>query len=252
MRKFLIFVALCVICQAAPSNIKGETLKLHLSREKRNEEHGHGGPPAIKPVLEKARESLQHHAGLPIAEEHGHGGPAPIKPHSVKAREGLQHNSEHGKHIAGALIAHEALSNHKKSKRDIPEPIKPDSVKAREGLQHNSEHGKHIAGALIAHEALSNHKQSKRDIPVPTEIKTTAAPKEDTPKEPVAPIEAVALPEKVPSASPASDVGSTTPHGPLRHRPVPVAELFNKAKPGSSEEESKESAESKESKETKA
>ncbi|XP_034102673.1 uncharacterized protein LOC117567054 [Drosophila albomicans] len=203
MRKFLIFVALCVICQAAPSNIKGETLKLHLSREKRNEEHGHGGPPAIKPDSVKARESLQHHAGLPIAEEHGHGGPAPIKPHSVLAREGLQHNSEHGKQIAGALIAHEALSNHKKSKRDIP---------------------------------------------VPTEIKTTAAPKEDAPKEPVAPIEAVALPEKVPSASPASDVGSTTPHGPLRHRPVPVAELFNKAKPGSSEEESKESKESKETK----
>ncbi|XP_060658171.1 uncharacterized protein LOC132792733 [Drosophila nasuta] len=205
MRKFLIFVALCVICQAAPSNIKGETLKLHLSREKRNEEHGHGGPPAIKPDSVKARESLQHHAGLPIAEEHGHGGPAPIKPHSVLASEGLQHNSEHGKQIAETLIAHEA-----------------------------------------------GHKHAKRDIPVPTEIKTTAAPKEDAAKEPVAPIEAVALPEKVPSASPASDVGSTTPHGPLRHRPVPVAELFNKAKPGSSEEESKESAESKESKETKA
>ncbi|KAH8302046.1 hypothetical protein KR044_002240 [Drosophila immigrans] len=175
---------------------------------------------AAPPAKEGGLKSLLHRQKRHETES-GKPDVAPVKPDSVKAREGLQHHSgDHG-------VA----------------PVKPDSVKAREGLQHNPSHEKKNAEVLIAHHALSGHKQAKRDIPVPTEIKTTAAPKEAEPKEAVAPVEQVAH---------HSAEGSTTPHGPLRHRPVPVAELFNKAKPGSSEEESKESEESKETKETKA
>lgn len=154
--------------------------------------------PADKVVLLSADHSQQREK----RNEH-----PPEKPHSIQALEGL----------------------HGQPKNDAP--AKPDSVKAGEGL-----HGPPGAHKLEPHK-LDAHHAVKRDIPVPTEVKTTAAPKEDKPHEGDVNAEAAPHVEE--------HHGSTTPHGPLRRHPVPVAELFNKAKPGSSEEskESKESAE---------
>lgn len=193
----LILLALCALCHAAPA--PADIKETGLSRPSLiNPEVLSDPKPADKVVLLSADHSQQREK----RNEH-----PPEKPHSIQALEGL----------------------HGQPKNDAP--AKPDSVKAGEGL-----HGPPGAHKLELHK-LDAHHAVKRDIPVPTEVKTTAAPKEDKPHEGDVNAEAAPHVEE--------HHGSTTPHGPLRRHPVPVAELFNKAKPGSSEEskESKESAE---------
>lgn len=203
----LILLALCALCHAAPA--PADIKETGLTRPSPiNPEVLSDPKPAEKLVLLSADQS-QHREKR---NEH-----PPEKPHSIQAQEGL----------------------HGPPKNDAP--AKPDSVKALEGL-----HGPPEAHKLEPHKLDAKpqaHHAAKRDIPVPTEVKTTAAPKEDKPHEGAVNAEAAPHVEE--------HHGSTTPHGPLRRHPVPVAELFNKTKPGSSEE-SKESKESAEKEGTKA
>ncbi|XP_034484182.1 uncharacterized protein LOC117789208 isoform X1 [Drosophila innubila] len=171
----------------------------------------------VSPVRSSGHDALTHDHKKTKRE-------APSKPDSIKAQEGLQHNPAHLSAVQPVTSFAHDVHDHKKTKRDTP--AKPDAVKAQEGLQHNYDHDHHaqaLPETLVTHDALPHdHKLYKRENVTPG------------------------------SPTGSKDIeheGSSTPHGPLRHRPVPVAELFNKAKPSSSSEESKESKETKETKE---
>ncbi|XP_034484185.1 uncharacterized protein LOC117789208 isoform X4 [Drosophila innubila] len=307
MRKFLIFVALCAICHAAPatkdpiptaldskathtqdhagSHADKEQTVIH--RQKRDEDapvkpdsikareglqHGHQQHAQAVPEILIAQDALPHDHKKTKRDTHDHdvGHDAlslprdtPAKPDSVKAQEGLQHNYDHDHHAQVLGAPHD----HKQTKRDTP--AKPDAVKAQEGLQHNPAHLSAVQPVTSFAHDVHDHKKTKRDTPAkPDAVKAQEGLQHNYDHDhhaqalPETLVTHDALPhdhklykrENVTPGSPtgSKDIeheGSSTPHGPLRHRPVPVAELFNKAKPSSSSEESKESKETKETKE---
>ncbi|XP_034484184.1 uncharacterized protein LOC117789208 isoform X3 [Drosophila innubila] len=307
MRKFLIFVALCAICHAAPatkdpiptaldskathtqdhagSHADKEQTVIH--RQKRDEDapvkpdsikareglqHGHQQHAQAVPEILIAQDALPHDHKKTKRDTHDHdvGHDAlslprdtPAKPDSVKAQEGLQHNYDHDHHAQVLGAPHD----HKKTKREAPS--KPDSIKAQEGLQHNPAHLSAVQPVTSFAHDVHDHKKTKRDTPAkPDAVKAQEGLQHNYDHDhhaqalPETLVTHDALPhdhklykrENVTPGSPtgSKDIeheGSSTPHGPLRHRPVPVAELFNKAKPSSSSEESKESKETKETKE---
>ncbi|TDG52594.1 hypothetical protein AWZ03_000827 [Drosophila navojoa] len=127
--------------------------------------------------------------------------------------------------VALGLLQHDGNLHHS-SGLDRPSPINPEVVSDPKP-----------ASIVIAHDEPQKSARHARDIPVPTQVKTTSAPKEEKEKE---------KPQ-------VEETSTSRPDGPLRHRPVPVAELFSKPKsqPAASSAENKESKESDESKEGK-
>ncbi|XP_017862229.1 PREDICTED: uncharacterized protein LOC108613342 [Drosophila arizonae] len=132
--------------------------------------------------------------------------------------------------IPDSIVAHGLLQHdgkiHRSSGLDRPSPINPDVISDPKPTS-----------IIIAHDEPQKGARHTRDIPVPTQVKTTSAPKEEKEKE---------KPQ-------VEETSTSRPDSPLRHRPVPVAELFNKpkAQPAASSAEHKESKESDESKEGK-
>ncbi|XP_034484187.1 uncharacterized protein LOC117789208 isoform X6 [Drosophila innubila] len=268
MRKFLIFVALCAICHAAPATKDPIPTALD-SKATHTQDHAGSHADKEQTVIHRQKRDED----------------APVKPDSIKAREGLQHgHQQHAQAVPEILIAQDALPHdHKKTKRDTHDhdvghdalslprdtPAKPDSVKAQEGLQHNPAHLSAVQPVTSFAHDVHDHKKTKRDTPAkPDAVKAQEGLQHNYDHDhhaqalPETLVTHDALPhdhklykrENVTPGSPtgSKDIeheGSSTPHGPLRHRPVPVAELFNKAKPSSSSEESKESKETKETKE---
>lgn len=158
---------------------------------------------------------------------------SPQSPHEPLSSGGLKSRPKRdAPEIPHGIVAHGLLQHdgkiHRSSGLDRPSPINPDVI---------SDPKPTSSSIIIANDEPKKSARHARDIPVPTQVKTTSAPKEEKEKE---------KPQ-------VEDISTSRPESPLRHRPVPVAELFNKPKsqPAASSAENKESKESDESKEGK-
>lgn len=230
-------MALCAVCSAAPTSIEAQK-KDELERPSPINPAVLSDPkPPTKLVLRRQDYEAKHRQKRDDAVE---------KPHYVQTLESLQHKPQVQPEKLPSVGAPVSLQ-HNPTKQKREAPAKPDSVVAYELLQHDGKSNRAdvpaVPEVLIAHNEPQKNARHARDIPVPTHVKTTSAPKEEKEEKP----QVEDLNAHVPEAA------EVKPHSPLRHHPVPVAELFNKPKtqPAASSAESQQSNESKQNNESK-